>query len=121
MLLTSRLLIDQQRTANRNALNALARSTDLGLDARKPLTDVQIKTVAAWRPSCGTHMRVLRQEAKRLARTIIEQTTLLAANHDELAALTEKLAPGLQNLHGVGPVTGAILVTAYSHNGRIKN
>lgn len=122
VLLTARSLIDQQRTANRNALNALARSTDLGIDARKPLTDTQIKTIAAWRTSHNTGtLHVLRSEAKRLATTIGEQTELLHANHRELAALTEKLAPGLQELPGIGPVTGAILVTTYPHHGRIRS
>ena len=122
VLLTARSLIDQQRTANRNALNALARSTDLGIDARKALTDAQINTIAAWRTSRDNGaVRILRAEAKRLAATIGEQTEWLTANHRELAALTEKLAPGLQELPGVGPVTGAILVTAYSHHGRIRS
>lgn len=122
VLLTARSLIDQQRTANRNALNALARSVDLGLDARKPLTDAQIKTIAAWRiPRDAEPVRVLRAEAKRLAATILEQSAALNVNHKQLADLTERLAPGLQELPRVGPVTGAILVTAYSHHGRIRS
>ncbi|WFP17972.1 IS110 family transposase [Citricoccus muralis] len=31
------------------------------------------------------------------------------------------MAPGLQETQGVGPVTGAILITAYSHHGRIRS
>jgi hypothetical protein len=38
VLLASRSIIDQQRTANRNALNALLRSVDLGIDARKAVS-----------------------------------------------------------------------------------
>jgi hypothetical protein len=34
--------MDQQRTANRNALTALPRSVDVSIDARKPLTEAQI-------------------------------------------------------------------------------
>src|SRR5699024_12115289 len=49
VLLASRSLTDQQRTANKNALTALLRITDVGIDARKPLTDAQIATIAAWR------------------------------------------------------------------------
>lgn len=122
VLLAARSLVDQQRTANRNALNALARTTDLELDARKPLTDAQIKTIAAWRiATSNTATHILRAEAKRLAIAIITATDELAKNHRALASLTEALAPGLQELPGVGPVTGAILVAAYSHHGRIRS
>ncbi|MGF3057461.1 IS110 family transposase [Microbacterium sp. YY-01] len=122
VLLTARSLLDQQRTANRNALNALARSVDLGVDARKPLTDAQVTSIAAWRTARDQGaMRITRSEAKRLARSVLEQTEQLHQNHRQLAALTEQLAPGLQDLPGVGPVTGAILVTAYSHHGRIRS
>ncbi len=53
VLLASRSIIDQQRTANRNALTALLRSVDLDVDARKPLTDAQIRVIAAWRIGRG--------------------------------------------------------------------
>lgn len=122
VLLTARSLIDQQRTANRNALNALLRSIDLGIDARKPLTDTQVATIATWRTSRDRGaIRVTRTEAKRLAWAVIDQTEQLRETHRQLAALTEQLAPGLQELPGVGPVTGAILVTVYSHHGRVRS
>ncbi|MFI7744891.1 IS110 family transposase, partial [Kocuria rhizosphaericola] len=41
VLLAARLLMDHQRTANRNALTALLRGIDLGIDARRPLKDAQ--------------------------------------------------------------------------------
>ena len=122
VLLTARSLIDQQRTANRNALNALLRSIDLGIDARKPLTDAQVAVIAAWRTSRDRGAnRVTRSEAKRLALAVIAHTEQLRENHRQLAALTEQLAPGFQELPGVGPVTGAILVTVYSHHGRVRS
>src|SRR5690606_26486379 len=101
---------------------ALLRSTDLNIDARKPITDAQITTIASWRTGQDEGAtRVFRTEAKRLANTIIEQTILLKENHQDLASLTESLAPGLQSIPGVGAVTGAILVTAYSHHGRVRS
>lgn len=122
VLLTARSLIDQQRTANRNALNALLRSVDLGIDARKPLTDTQITVIAAWRTSRDRGVIcVTRSEAKRLTMAVLDQTEQLEGNHRQLAALTEQLAPGLQELPGVGPVTGSILVTVYSHHGRVRS
>lgn len=124
VLLAARSIIDQQRTANRNALTALLRTIDLGVDARTPLTDNQVRAVAAWRTGRTTSSDALviaRREARRLAITVLEQTDLLRANHRELRQLTEQLAPGLQDVPGLGPVTAAIIVSAYSHRGRVRS
>lgn len=48
-LITSREHMTDDRTACVNALTALLRVVDLGIDARKPLTGQQIREVAAWR------------------------------------------------------------------------
>lgn len=122
VLLAARALVDQQRTVNRNALTALVRSIDLSVDARKPLTDAQMATIAAWRTNRDdATTRVFREEARRLARAVLEQTEVLRENHRQLGQLTEALAPGLQAVPGVGAVTGAILVAAYSHHGRVRS
>ncbi len=124
VLLASRSIIDQQRTANRNALTALLRSVDLGVDARKPLTEAQIRAVAAWRTgrnASSDAFAIARREGRRLAVTVLEQTGLLKDNHRELRQLTEQLAPGLQDVPGLGPVTAAIIVCAYSHRGRVHS
>lgn len=125
VLLASRAIIDQQRTANRNALNALLRSIDLGIDARKAVTDQEVRTIAAWRirRTTGTSepLVIARREARRLAAAILEQTTALRENHHELRLLADELAPGLQTHLGIGPVTAAIIVCAYSHHGRVRS
>jgi transposase len=64
---------------------------------------------------------IARREARRLAVTVQELTELLKDNHRQLHRLTERLAPGLQNLPGLGPVTAAIIVCAYSHRGRVRS
>jgi transposase len=123
ILLASRSLLDHQRTANRNALTALLRGTDLGIDARASLRDAQITAITAWRTSNSTDpvIRIARAEAKRLALAVKDLTGRLAENHKALAQLTEELAPGIQSVPGVGPVTGAIIICAYSHHGRIRS
>lgn len=98
ILLAARRILDQQRTANRNALTALLRTVDLGIDARKPLHDNQIRAIAAWRinqklAATNTHA-VARQEARRLARAVLEHTTQLQDNHQQLRALAAHAAPG---------------------------
>jgi transposase len=123
VLLASRSILERQRTANRNALTALLRCIDLGIDARRPLTDRQ--SIASWRTN-GAHpsadgLVISRREARRLARAVLEQTETLKTNHRQLQQLTEELAPGLQDIAGVGPMTGAILVCAYSHHGRVRS
>ena len=125
VLLASRSILDQQRTANRNALLALLRSVDLGIDARKPLTDAQVRTIASWRTNrSGAHrdpLAIAKREARRLASSVVEQGELLKQNHRELHQLAEALAPGLQDQPGVGPVTAAIIICAYSHHGRVRS
>ena len=43
VLLVARQAMDSRRTAERNALTALLRSFELGMDVRKPLTDTQVE------------------------------------------------------------------------------
>jgi transposase len=125
VLLASRSIIDQQRTANRNALTALLRTIDLDVDARNPLTDAQVRAIAAWRPgrraAVTDPLTVARREARRLAVAVLEQSTLLKQNHRELHQLANALVPGLQDQPGIGPVTAAIIIWAYSHHGRVRS
>lgn len=44
VLLAARCRVEHQRTVNRNALNALVWQVDLGIDARKALTDRKVQT-----------------------------------------------------------------------------
>lgn len=123
VLLAARHLIDGQRTANRNALTALLRVVELGLDVRRPITARQLEEVRGWRahPSDDTATAIARKEAHRLAVAIDEADQQLTDNRAALLELAEELAPGLQTTTGVGPVTAAIIVCAYSHPGRVRN
>lgn len=123
VLLSARSLIDHQRTANRNALTALLRTVDLGIDARSPLADKQIVAIASWRNirDANTVHVTARAEAKRLATAVVDHTRQLRHNHTQLAEHAERLAPSLQDAPGVGPVTAAILICAYSHHGRVRS
>lgn len=65
--------MDTQRTGARNALTALLRTFDLGIDARSPLTAAQVATVQGRRARRGDGAAdtVARAEARRLASAMI--------------------------------------------------
>ena len=123
VLVAARERIDAERTRNRNALNALVREIDLGVDARKPLTDKQVKEINAWRehPTDSVAQRYARAEATRLAAAVLDADKLLAANKEHMAELGEQMAPGLAAEFGYGPVTVAWILIAYSHTGRVHS
>lgn len=123
VLLMSRRSMDTRRTADRNALTALLRSIDLGVDARRPLTARQITVIAGWRarPTDDIELHHARAEATRLARDSLQLTAALRQNRDQLQELDAALAPGLLERWGVGPITAAVFLTAWSHPGRIRS
>lgn len=123
VLLASRNRIDSHKTAERNALNALVRQIPLGLDTCKALTNAQIKQISAWRPRPGDTLeqRIAREEAVDLARSILTAQVRLKQNEAQLRTINEEIAPGFQGHRGLGPVSAAIILAAYSHLGRIRN
>ncbi len=83
----------------------------------------QVSAIAAWRERATDDeaTAVIRAEAKRLAAGIIDLARELKENKAVLSRLVDELADGIQELPGVGPVTAAIVLTAYSHHGRVHS
>lgn len=105
-----------------NALTALVRAHDLGVDARKPLTASQIKTIAAWRARDeALGATIARSESVRLAKQITGLEGDLKANQVQLTKLTTEHVPSLLAMHGVGAVTAATIMAVWSHPGRIRS
>ena len=105
-----------------NALTALVRTHDLGIDARRALTGTQIATIASWRRREETlGAATVRAEATRLAKRITMLEEDLAENREQITHLVEATAPELLDLPGVGAVTAAVILTVWSHPGRIRN
>lgn len=125
ILLAAREQITTQRTATLNALTALLRTHDLGIDARRPLTSSQVTKIAAWRPGTGPDLALTtaRREATRLARAITAADRDLKTNTTELTTLLKAHphGPVLLAQPGLGPVNAAIVLTTWSHPGRIHS
>lgn len=122
VLTTAREQMSTERTSCVNALTALLRAVDLGTDARKPLTNAQIREVAAWRTRAEElALSIARAEAVRLAKRIGVLDDELADNQAQLKALIKqsKAAPLLDKT-GIGPVTAAVVYAAWSHPGRVR-
>ena len=106
-----------------NSLTALLRVHDLGIDARRPLTPAQIGEASRWRGRDEPLARaVARDGAVRLARRILTLEEALTVNHARMAELiTNSPAAPLLEVKGVGPYTAAVVITAWSHPGRIRD
>ena len=95
---------------------------DLGIDARHPLTATQIVTIAAWR----THNKDLatqtaHDKAIRLAKHVTALDNKLRDVTKRITDLVQHSpAATLLQQPGIGPVTAAVTLTAWSHLGRIR-
>lgn len=123
VLVAARDHISTERTAAINALNALLRVVDLGVDARRAVTSRQIATIVAWRSRDeDLAVAVARVEAIRLAKRVVAADQELAANTKQMSALlASSPAAGLLDQPGIGPVTAAVAFTAWSHLGRVRS
>jgi transposase len=111
-----------ERTRAINALTALLRTIELGVDTRKALSHSQFKVIASWRDrNEDTVTATCRQEAVRLARRIVALDGELVDNRRALDVAVAKAAPELCELPGVGSVVAASVVTAWSHPGRVRS
>lgn len=123
ILLTARSSITGERTRAINALTALLRTHDLGIDARRKPGRATIKTVAAWRTrATDTDVQATaRTEAIRRAQRIQALYDEAETNEQDLLAVVRQAAPTLLDMPGIGPVSASIVMAAWSHPGRIHS
>src|SRR5699024_5329031 len=121
-LLTARDEITRERTRAVNALTALTRSIDLGIDARHSLAKLSITQIAGWRSRAEPlETATARAEAIRLAKRVHHAEADLKTNYAAIAALVAvSPAAGLTQEIGIGPVTAATVLVAWSHPGRLR-
>ncbi|MFF4401499.1 transposase [Streptomyces sp. NPDC001480] len=106
-----------------NALTALVRVADLGIDARRPLGVKKISEIARWRPrEEDLATTIARTEAVRLAKRILTLDAELSDNMNRTSELLDASpAAGLLQETGIGPVTAATVLVAWSHPGRVRD
>lgn len=123
ILLGARRNMVVKQTMDKNALIALLRGIELGIDARQPLKSSTCQTIARWRSQAGDrpYQAIARSEAVRLAGSIVQTAANLEQNKLALREAVAALAPGLLNEAGYGPVSLAQAICAYSHKGRVHS
>ena len=123
VLTAAREQMTLERTSKINALTALLRIVDLGVDARKPLTETQIVQVSSWRERDEGIDRVFaRAESTRMAKRVLVLNVDLKDNQEKITELIESSpAAPLLEVTGVGPVTAAVVYAAWSHLGRVRS
>lgn len=123
VLVTARDSMTTERTRYINALIALVRVTDLGVDARKALTHAQILEVSHWRARQEElALSVARAEAIRLGKRILELDDDAEKNHQQITELvTISEAAPLLEIKGFGPVSTAACLIAWSHECRVNS
>ncbi|MGY1553104.1 IS110 family RNA-guided transposase [Microbacterium sp. A588] len=123
VLIGARDLLNIERTRSINALTALVRTVDLGIDARTAISKKQTVLIGAWRARQeDVATATARREAIRLAKRIVACNEELAANRDEITALVAA-SDGVRLLDepGIGAINAAVIIAAWSHSGRVRS
>ncbi len=122
ILTTSRDHLTTQRAATVNQLTALLRSHNLSEDARTKLKTSQIHRIASWRSRNESLVaRTARAEAVRLARKICDLDAEIKTSEQQIHTLVNQAAPELLELPGVGPISAAIVLSAWSQPDRVRS
>jgi transposase len=125
ILLTARRELTATATGQANRLRALLRDGgDRDRDlARARLSQTVLAALARRRPPAAASraLTVRQAEIRRLALALAAAARQLKANHAQLHAIVNDLAPGLTARPGIGPVTAAQAIVSFSHPGRCRH
>ena len=125
ILLASRdelVLLQTQQTNRLHALLLSGDDTDRQA-ARGKFTLTKLAAIIA-RPADPHGDRaaaVLRAEIRRLAQAVRDRRRELRSNEHALTEIVSDLAPGLLDRPGIGPVSAATAIVAFSHPGRVRD
>jgi transposase len=124
ILLVARRHHSDTRTATVNLLKALILTADddLRQQLRGKRTPAQVDYLLTLPyPATGDPLtRITRQQLADLARRIDELDRTLQANKNDITALVDTACPALLEETGVGPISAATLLCAWSHRGRVR-
>jgi transposase len=125
ILLASRDELTTAKTRQANCLHALLLAgddTDRSL-SRGAFNKARLERIARRRPTKNADRAeaIRRQECRRLAKAITDLDRQLNENKAQLAEIVDDLAPGLTARRGIGPVSAAIAIVAFSHPGRLRS
>jgi transposase len=124
ILLCARKELTTTATGQASRLRALLRDgDDHDRDlARGRLSGTVLAALARRRPRDATRQQAVRQgEIRRLALALRDAARAVKANRAELDAIVTGLVPGLTSQPGIGPVTAAQAIVAFSHPGRCRH
>ena len=113
------------RTATVNLFKSLTLTADDDLrdQFRGQSTTRQVRHAAALTENTTTSTpdQLRRAHLATLATQILDLDRLLAANLAQIRALVNTLCPALLEQPGIGPVTAAVTLAAWSHPGRLRS
>jgi transposase len=128
ILLAARHQLTTTQTAHLNQLRDLLRGSTLDPDgdaalARRSLSGAVLTQLAQRRlPANPTREQAIRHaEIRRLATAIRDSRRELTANRAHLHTIVNELAPDLTDRIGIGPITAAKTLRAFSHPGRCRD
>lgn len=124
-LLVTRDGAQRARTAAINELRALLLSApdELRSQLRRLTRGKLIDRCSRLRPatSSSTELAGIKRALRSLAERVIHLSEEVAELETAIRPLIDELAPGLQDLPGVGLVSAAQIVVSWSHPGRCRN
>ncbi|WP_416900846.1 IS110 family transposase [Micromonospora echinospora] len=115
------------RTATVNLFKSLILTADDDLrdELRGRTTDQQVRHAAHLADDAAskdsTLERLRRSQLATLAAQILDLNRMLAANLAQIRALVTAMCPALLGQPGIGPVTAAVALIAWSHHGRVRS
>lgn len=121
--MTARDELVRERTRAINALTALLRTIDLGIDVRRALGMKTILKIASWRSRKeALNIAIARAEAIRLAQRVRQAHAEILQNDKQLSSLiAHSPAADLTSETGIGPVTAATMLVAWAYPGRLRS
>ncbi|HVU61946.1 MAG TPA: IS110 family transposase [Mycobacteriales bacterium] len=124
ILLIAREELTTASTAATNRLRALLLTGD-DRDRSLARGRLPLATLTAIRRRRPTDVdragRIRHDELRRLATDLTEYRRRLKANNTQLTEIVQDMAPRLLQLPGVGPVSAATAILAFSHPGRVRD